>query len=140
MHALPGLKFNGAASVYWWPLARANREWHAGRPGRITRIWSRDGKVPASGHGKAARSAAAESAGRATDRPRASKGPIGDAKGLSWRGGFVAGAPILFQFGRFDPYVSRARADDAGHEVNDPRALFDRASFLAARIGVGSKK
>jgi len=59
---------------------------------------------------------------------------------------FWAGAPILFQFGRFDAFVSRAMADrlaqslaspqktlfyDAGHSVNDPRAMADRAAFLA---------
>jgi dienelactone hydrolase len=59
--------------------------------------------------------------------------------------GRPAGAPILFQFGRFDSFVSRARAEalvhatgrteravfyDAGHEVNDPRALADRSDFL----------
>jgi dienelactone hydrolase len=69
--------------------------------------------------------------------------------------GRSAGATILFQFGRFDPYVSRARAEalvhaagrperaifyDSGHEVNDPQALLDRVSFLAARIGVGRKR
>ena len=58
---------------------------------------------------------------------------------------FWAGAPILFQFGRFDQFVSRAMAErlvssisspqraifyDAGHAVNDPRALIDRAGFL----------
>jgi len=58
---------------------------------------------------------------------------------------FWAGAPILFQFGRFDSFASRAMADrlvqsipsaqkalfyDAGHSVNDPRALTDRADFL----------
>jgi dienelactone hydrolase len=68
--------------------------------------------------------------------------------------GHSAGAPILFQFGRFDPYVSHARAEelahaagrpeqaifyDSGHEVNDPRALLDRRTFLAARIGTGKK-
>ena len=66
-----------------------------------------------------------------------------------------AGVPILFQFGRFDPYVSRARAEelvratrrpehpifyDSGHEVNDPQALLDRSEFLATRIGTGRLK
>jgi pimeloyl-ACP methyl ester carboxylesterase len=65
------------------------------------------------------------------------------------------GVPILFQFGRFDPYVSRARAEelvqaipsperprfyDSGHEVNDPQALLDRGAFLATRIGVGGRR
>jgi pimeloyl-ACP methyl ester carboxylesterase len=59
---------------------------------------------------------------------------------------FWMGAPILFQFGRFDPFVSRDMADrltnsishpqkvefyDAGHSVNDPRAAVERARFLA---------
>jgi pimeloyl-ACP methyl ester carboxylesterase/precorrin-6B methylase 2 len=59
---------------------------------------------------------------------------------------FWAGAPILFQFGRFDQFVSHAMAEqlvhsisrpqkaifyDAGHAVNDPRAMIDRAGFLA---------
>ena len=59
---------------------------------------------------------------------------------------FWAGAPILFQFGRFDQFVSRPMAEqlvhsisrpqkaiyyDAGHAVNDPRAMIDRAGFLA---------
>jgi len=63
--------------------------------------------------------------------------------------GRSASAPILFQFGRFDPYVSRARAEelvhavrgpeqaiyyDAGHEVNDPRAVIDRREFLARQL------
>jgi hypothetical protein len=66
--------------------------------------------------------------------------------------GHSAGAAILFQFGRFDPYVSGARAEalvhatrrteraivyDAGHDVNDPRALLDRSEFLTTHIGVG---
>lgn len=65
-----------------------------------------------------------------------------------------ASAPILFQFGRFDPYISRARADVlvraagrsgqarfyvCGHEVNAPEALADRVDFLAAHIGVGKR-
>jgi dienelactone hydrolase len=69
--------------------------------------------------------------------------------------GRSSGAPILFQFGRFDPYVSRARAEalvhaagrperaifyDSGHEVNDPQALVDRRNFLAARIGIGKRR
>lgn len=59
---------------------------------------------------------------------------------------FWAGAPILFQFGRFDQFVPRAQAErlvhsipqpqkvifyDAGHSVNDPRAMADRSEFLA---------
>jgi dienelactone hydrolase len=58
---------------------------------------------------------------------------------------YWAGAPILFQFGRFDQFVTRAMAErlvhsisrpqraifyDAGHAVNDPRAMIDRAGFL----------
>jgi pimeloyl-ACP methyl ester carboxylesterase/precorrin-6B methylase 2 len=68
--------------------------------------------------------------------------PIGFVR--SW-----VGAPILFQFGRYDSFVSRAMADrltgampqpqtvefyDAGHSVNDPRALADRSRFLARWI------
>jgi len=56
------------------------------------------------------------------------------------------GVPILFQFGRFDQFVPRAAADrlvqsiakpqrvvyyEAGHSVNDPRAMADRAEFIA---------
>jgi pimeloyl-ACP methyl ester carboxylesterase/precorrin-6B methylase 2 len=59
------------------------------------------------------------------------------------------GAPILFQFGRFDQFVPRAAAErlthliprpqkvvfyDAGHSVNDPRATADRAEFLARSL------
>ena len=59
---------------------------------------------------------------------------------------FWLGAPILFQFGRFDQFVPRAEAErlvhsisrpqkvvfyDAGHSVNDPRAMADRSEFLA---------
>ena len=84
------------------------------------------------------------------DRYVASMSAIDPVKYL----GHSAGVPILFQVGRFDPYISRARADelvhaagrsghaifyDSGHEVNDPRALTDRGSFLAARIGTGKK-
>jgi pimeloyl-ACP methyl ester carboxylesterase len=65
---------------------------------------------------------------------------------------FWIGAPILFQFGRFDPFVSRAMAErlahslarpqkvvfyDAGHSVNDPRAIIDRSGFLAQCIRSG---
>ena len=65
------------------------------------------------------------------------------------------GAPILFQFGRFDPYIARARADrlilaasdaghaifyNSGHDVNDPKALFDRGDFLMKRVGIGRIK
>ena len=63
-----------------------------------------------------------------------------------------AGAPILFQFGRFDRFVPRAQAErlvhsiplpqrvifyDAGHSVNDPRAMVDRSEFLARSIHSG---
>jgi len=63
---------------------------------------------------------------------------------------YWAGAPILFQFGRFDPFVSRAMAErlvqsisspqktlfyDAGHSVNDPRAMADRSEFLTHWAG-----
>ncbi len=62
------------------------------------------------------------------------------------------GAPILFQFGRFDRFVPRGAAErltrliarpqkvvfyDAGHSVNDPRAMADRAEFLARWLRVG---
>jgi len=65
---------------------------------------------------------------------------------------FWSGAPILFQFGRFDQFVPRAQAErllhsiprpqkvifyDAGHSVNDPRAIVDRAAFLARSIHSG---
>ena len=65
---------------------------------------------------------------------------------------FWAGAPILFQFGRFDQFVPRAQAErlvhsiprpqkvifyDAGHSVNDPRAMVDRSEFLARSIHSG---
>ncbi|HUE22371.1 MAG TPA: methyltransferase domain-containing protein [Bryobacteraceae bacterium] len=60
-----------------------------------------------------------------------------------------AGAPILFQFGRFDQFVPRAAAEglassisrpqkvifyDAGHSVNAPQAMVDRSGFLARYI------
>ena len=60
--------------------------------------------------------------------------------------GHWAGAPILFQFGNFDPFVSREMAErlansfptpqrkvfyDAGHSVNDLHSLLDRSRFLA---------
>jgi pimeloyl-ACP methyl ester carboxylesterase/precorrin-6B methylase 2 len=62
---------------------------------------------------------------------------------------FWLGAPILFQFGRFDRFVPRAAAErlvrliarpqkvvfyDAGHSVNDPQAMADRAAFLVGRL------
>lgn len=65
----------------------------------------------------------------------------------SWKG-----APILFQFGRFDQFVPRAQAErlvhsiprpqkvifyDAGHSVNDPRAIADASEFLARIIQSG---
>ncbi len=66
--------------------------------------------------------------------------------------GHSIGAPVLLQFGRFDPYVSpemaRRFADstrpaptvmfyDAGNQVNDPRALVDRSRFLSKQLGIG---
>jgi cephalosporin-C deacetylase-like acetyl esterase len=63
-----------------------------------------------------------------------------------------AGAPILFQFGRFDQFVPRAAAEglansisrpqkvvfyDAGHSVNAPQAMVDRSRFLARYINSG---
>ena len=68
---------------------------------------------------------------------------------------FWAGAPILFQFGRFDPFVSRAMAErlagsmpspqktvfyDAGHSVNDPRATADRSEFLTRPTAVPARQ
>jgi len=68
---------------------------------------------------------------------------------------FWKGAPILFQFGRFDQFVPRAEAErlvrsiprpqksifyDAGHSVNDPRAIVDRSEFLAGSIRSGLLK
>ena len=65
---------------------------------------------------------------------------------------FWVGAPILFQFGRFDQFVPRAAADrlahsiprpqkvvfyDAGHSVNALRAIVDRSEFLAGLIHSG---
>ena len=62
------------------------------------------------------------------------------------------GAPILFQFGRFDRFVPRAAAErlagsiarpqkvifyDAGHSVNAPQAMIDRSGFLARYIHSG---
>lgn len=59
--------------------------------------------------------------------------------------GHWLGSPALLQFGRFDPYVPQDSADafakamrqhgrtifyDAGHAVNDPKALADRDAFL----------
>ncbi|HLJ48656.1 MAG TPA: hypothetical protein VKU01_21720 [Bryobacteraceae bacterium] len=64
------------------------------------------------------------------------------------------GAPILLQFGRFDPYVpqdlaarfsaavhGRTITYDAGHAVNDPAAAPDRQRFLTEYLGrqAGSK-
>jgi predicted esterase len=61
-------------------------------------------------------------------------------------------APILCQFGRFDSFVSRAMAErllksfprqpaaeyyDAGHSVNDPRAVTARSRFLGRSIHSG---
>jgi pimeloyl-ACP methyl ester carboxylesterase/precorrin-6B methylase 2 len=65
---------------------------------------------------------------------------------------FWLGAPILFQFGRFDQFVPRAAAErlansisrpqkvvfyDAGHSVNALRAMVDRSDFLARCIHSG---
>jgi pimeloyl-ACP methyl ester carboxylesterase len=66
--------------------------------------------------------------------------------------GSWAGAPILFQFGRFDQFVPRAAAEglansisrpqkviyyNAGHSVNAPQAMVDRSGFLARYINSG---
>ena len=61
------------------------------------------------------------------------------------------GAPLLLQFGRFDPYVSTESAErftaavhgrtisyNAGHLVNDPAAQKDRSRFLAKHFGAGA--
>jgi dienelactone hydrolase len=65
---------------------------------------------------------------------------------------FWAGAPILFQFGRFDQFVPHAAAErlahsiprrqkvifyEAGHSVNSPRAMIDRSEFLVHCIHSG---
>ncbi len=65
-----------------------------------------------------------------------------------------AGVPILFQFGRFDQFVPRTQAErlvrsvprpqkavfyDAGHSVNDPRAMADRSEFLARSLAQGAR-
>jgi len=67
--------------------------------------------------------------------------------------GHSLGAPVLLQFGRFDPYIPSSQAErfgaavrgrslsyDSGHAVNDPVALEDRGKFLATRIGIGAIK
>jgi dienelactone hydrolase/precorrin-6B methylase 2 len=66
-----------------------------------------------------------------------------------------AGAPILFQFGRFDAFVSRAMAErlaqsvpgrqksvfyDAGHSLNDPRALADRIAFVRQALSPANQR
>ncbi len=66
--------------------------------------------------------------------------------------GHSLGAPALFQFGRFDPYVSPEMARrfaaathpqpkvlfyDAGNDVNTPQALVDRDRFLSKLLGIG---
>jgi cephalosporin-C deacetylase-like acetyl esterase len=67
--------------------------------------------------------------------------------------GHAAPTPLLFQFGRFERYVSetamRGYADaasgpktvrwyDTGHELNDPQALVDRSEWLKEHAGVPS--
>jgi pimeloyl-ACP methyl ester carboxylesterase len=69
-------------------------------------------------------------------------------------------APVLFQFGRFDEFVTREMADrlvasmpsspkavfyDSGHSVNPPSAMCDRSEFLtrflhSGLIGCGSQR
>jgi len=58
------------------------------------------------------------------------------------------GAPVLLQFGRFDTFVTHAMSErlkqalpreqvlvyDAGHSVNDPKAMTDRFAFLARSL------
>src|SRR5262249_55639950 len=62
-------------------------------------------------------------------------------------------APLLFQFATHERLFNRAAMEryaaaatgpqtvkwyDAGHDLNDPQALFDRANWLTDRVGVGS--
>jgi dienelactone hydrolase len=63
-----------------------------------------------------------------------------------------AACPLYIQFARFERYFSIAAMEryiaaapqsrevrwyDTGHELNDPRALIDRAAWLGSRIGLG---
>jgi cephalosporin-C deacetylase-like acetyl esterase len=65
--------------------------------------------------------------------------------------GHAAPTPLLFQFGRFERYVSETamrgyanaasgpktvRWYDTGHELNDPQALVDRAEWLKEHAGI----
>jgi len=67
--------------------------------------------------------------------------------------GHAAPSAVLMQWARDDAWISEKAAREyfaaasepkeqrwyvAGHEVNDPRALRDRASWLARRVGIGS--
>lgn len=67
--------------------------------------------------------------------------------------GHAAPSAILMQFARDDAWISEKAAREyfaaasepkeekwyaAGHEVNDPKALRDRAAWLALRIGIGA--
>jgi len=62
-----------------------------------------------------------------------------------------ASAPLLFQFARYERYFDKAAMDryekaakgpkevkwyDTGHELNDPRALMDRAAWLREKVGL----
>ncbi len=64
-----------------------------------------------------------------------------------------AAAPLLFQFARYERYFDKAAMDryyqaarqpkdvkwyDTGHELNDPQALLDRATWLREKVGLGS--
>jgi pimeloyl-ACP methyl ester carboxylesterase len=64
-------------------------------------------------------------------------------------------APVLFQFGRFDEFISRDMAErlansipgthetlfyDAGHSVNEPAAMLDRNEFLARHLQSGVRR
>jgi cephalosporin-C deacetylase-like acetyl esterase len=63
-----------------------------------------------------------------------------------------AAVPLLFQFARHETYFDQAAMKryaeaapfrkeikwyDTGHELNDPQALFDRAAWLRAKVGIG---
>ena len=67
--------------------------------------------------------------------------------------GHAAPAPILFQFARFDIFISEDQAKeyeraasqprqtrwyDTGHELNDLEALRDRSDFLTAQLGLNT--
>jgi hypothetical protein len=66
-----------------------------------------------------------------------------------------AKAPLLFQFARYERAFDMAAMEryakaakepkkvlwyDTGHELNDPKALFDRAKWLGKWVGLGEVK